>query len=241
MSGDLTELRLRVATACRILARQGLIDGILGHVSVRVGDDRLLVRCRGPEERGLLFTTQEDIHLLDFDGNGDLGDYSPPNELPLHAETLRARPEVVSVVHAHPPAVVTSELAGVPLRPIVGSFNMPAARMAATGIPVYPRSVLIRRRDLAEEMLAAMGSHPVCLLRGHGLTAVGDTVEQAVVRALAVDELARVSLDVARCGGTPPEVPAEDFAELPDLGSHFNDVFVWQYHEARLEHEGLGV
>jgi ribulose-5-phosphate 4-epimerase/fuculose-1-phosphate aldolase len=78
--------------ACRILARQGLIDGILGHVSVRVGDDRLLVRCRGPRERGLLFTTVEEIRLLHFDGSGDLGEYSAPNELPLHVETLRPRP-----------------------------------------------------------------------------------------------------------------------------------------------------
>jgi ribulose-5-phosphate 4-epimerase/fuculose-1-phosphate aldolase len=241
MVEELTALRLKVATACRILARHGLIGDILGHVSVRVGADRLLVRCRGPEERGLLFSTPEDIRLLDFDGGGDLGEYSPPNELPLHVETLRARQDVASVVHAHPPAVVATDLAGVPLRPIVGSFNMPAARMAADGIPVYPRSVLIRRRELAEEMVSAMGTHPVCVLRGHGLTAVGASVEQAVVRALKVDELARLTLDVARCGGEPPQVPEEDFAELPDLGSAFNDGFVWRFHEHRLRHEGLGL
>ncbi|MEU3618013.1 class II aldolase/adducin family protein [Streptomyces sp. NPDC006872] len=241
MADDLAEMRVKVATACRILARQGLIDGILGHVSVRVGRDRLLVRCRGSDERGLLFTTPDEIRLLDFDGEGDLGEYTAPNELPLHVETLRARPEVMAVVHAHPPAVVAAGLAGVELRPIVGAFNIPATRLAAEGLPMYPRSVLIRRRDLAEEMVAVMGGHAVCLLRGHGLTAVGQTVEQAVLRAINVDELARLSLETVRCGGTLQDIPPEDLAELPDLGPGFNDRFLWRFHEERLRHEGLGL
>jgi ribulose-5-phosphate 4-epimerase/fuculose-1-phosphate aldolase len=31
-----------VATACRVLAAEGLVEGILGHVSARTGDDELL-------------------------------------------------------------------------------------------------------------------------------------------------------------------------------------------------------
>lgn len=238
---DLVDARRTVATACRILARQGLIDGILGHVSVRVDADRLLVRCRGPRERGLLFTTTEEIRLVDFDGNGDLGEYSPPNELPLHVEALRARPDVSAVVHAHPAAVVTASQAGVGLRPIVGAFNIPAMRLALDGIPTFARSVLISRRELAEEMVAAMGDRAACILHGHGLTTVGRTVAEAVIRAINVDELARLSLDVARCGGNAQDIPPEDVAELPDLGSGFNDTFLWQFHEARLRHEGLGL
>ena len=241
---EIAEMRAQVATACRILARQGLVSGILGHVSVRVDAERFLVRCRGPQERGLLFTTPRDVRLLRFDGETEPGEgvpdkYAPPNELPLHAETLRALPGAGAVVHAHPPAVVTADLAGVGLRPVVGAFNIPAARLAADGVPVYPRSVLIRRRDLAAEMLEAMGSRPVCVLRGHGLTAIGENVPQAVARALNVDELARLSLEVARSGGRPDTIPPEDLAELPDLGSAFNDALLWEHHVALLRHEGL--
>ncbi|MGH3326402.1 MAG: class II aldolase/adducin family protein [Streptomycetales bacterium] len=241
-NSDLPELRVQAARACRILAHQGLATGILGHVSVRVGEDQLLVRCRGPRERGLLFTAPEDIRLLDLDGTRDPGDgYAAPKELPLHAEVLRRRPEVASVVHAHPWAVVAADLAGAALRPIVGSFNIPALRLARDGIPVYPRGVLIRRRDLAQEMVAAMGDSPVCLLRAHGLTTVGESVPQAVVRALNVDELARMCLDVARAGGSPADLPEEDVAELPDLGSAFNDTLLWAHHVALLRHARLDV
>ena len=55
------ELRRRVAVACRILAHAGLAEDILGHVSVRLDDDTILVRARGPAEAGLLFSTADDV------------------------------------------------------------------------------------------------------------------------------------------------------------------------------------
>jgi 3,4-dihydroxyphthalate decarboxylase len=162
-----------------------------------------------------------------------------PNELPIHGELLRARPEVNAVVHAHPPAVLLCGVAGLDLRPLFGSYNIPAMRMALEGIPVYPRSVLIRRPDLAHEMIAAMGDRPVCVLKGHGITVTGASVEEAVVRALNLNALATVTLELARLGAKPEPVPAEDVAELPDLGSAFNDLAVWRYLLAKARSQGM--
>jgi len=239
---ELDQLRLEAARACRVMALTGLVDDVLGHVSIRVDDGHLLVRCRSPAERGLLFTEPRDIRLLDLDGRGDPGDgYAPPNELPIHTELLRRLPQVGAVVHAHPPAVVAAGLAGIALRPIVGAFDIPAARLAAVGIPTYPRSVLIRRTELAVEMAEAMGSSPVCLLRGHGIVSVAATAPDAVLQAVSVERLARISLDVVAAGGTLQDVPAADMAELPDLGPDFNRVMLWRHHLERLRATGLDV
>jgi ribulose-5-phosphate 4-epimerase/fuculose-1-phosphate aldolase len=226
------QLREKVAIACRILAREGLVDGILGHVSVRTTDNRMLVRCRGPRERGLAFTTSADVRLVDFDGEGEgeelVDGYSPPNELPIHAETYRARPEVGAVVHAHPRSALIWGLAGLEARPVFGAYNIPALRMALDGVPVFPRSILITRRELAAEMLASMSGRPICVLRGHGITVTGDSVEQATVRAVDLHTLLDVTVQLARLGAEPGLVPAEDLAELPDLGSAFNDMVTWR-------------
>jgi ribulose-5-phosphate 4-epimerase/fuculose-1-phosphate aldolase len=236
------QARRRVALACRVLAFAGLAQDVLGHVSVRVGPDELLVRCRGPQESGLLYTTPDDVHLVKFDGRHDRpAGYDVPSELPIHVETMRSRPEVTAVVHAHPTAVVTADLAGLSLRPVVGAYNIPAMRLAYDGIPVYPRSVLIRRADLAVEMLAAMGSAPVCVLRGHGVTTTGVSIAQAVIRALNLESLARVILGAAQAGGVPAELPEADIAELPDLGGTLNEEYVWRYHVTRLTRAGLGL
>jgi 3,4-dihydroxyphthalate decarboxylase len=237
---NIEELRATVAQACRVLAMEGLVESTLGHVSVRIGDDRMLIRCRGAGERGLLFTEDADVRLTDFDGaliDADDG-YKVPNELPIHGELLRTRPGVNAVVHAHPPAVLVCGLAGLELRPIFGSYNIPAMRMALDGVPIYPRSVLIRRPELAHEMIAAMGERPVCVLKGHGISVTGDSVEQAVVRALNLNALATVTLAVAQAGGRAEEIPADDVAELPDLGSAFNDLAVWRYHVAKAQRHG---
>ena len=201
----------------------------------------MLIRCRGPEDRGLLFTTKDDVRLVDFDAQGEVGDgFRVPNELPIHAELLRARPEVAAVVHAHPPSVLVAGLADIALRPGLGAYNIPAARMALEGVPVYPRAALIRRPELGP-LVAAMDDATVCVLRGHGVATTGDSVEQAVVRALNLKVLARVCVQLAGLGVEVDNLSDEDRAELPDLGSAFNDLSAWGHHVGRLELAGLGL
>jgi len=146
---------------------------------------------------------------------------------------------VTAVVHAHPPAVVAASVADLPWLPIVGSYDIPAARMAADGIPVWSRSALVRRTELASDLLDVMGERPVCVLRGHGLLSVAEgepatAIAAAVVRAVAVDSLARMMLSVASTGATLRAIPDEDLAELPDLGGGFNVATMWRHLLTRL-------
>jgi ribulose-5-phosphate 4-epimerase/fuculose-1-phosphate aldolase len=147
---------------------------------------------------------------------------------------LRTRPDVHAVVHAHPPAVVAADLAGVAIRPILGAFDIPGAKLAAGGVPVYPSSVLIRDPVRAAEMTAALGDRPVVLLRAHGLTSAGPSVPTAVLQAVSVDTIARMSLSVLGAGGRLVDIPPQDLAELPDLGPGFNEGVAWRHELARL-------
>ena len=238
----MSDLHTTVATACRILAKQGLAADVLGHVSVRLDADRILLRCRGPEDRGLLFTVSDDIHVVDLDGRGDLdGGYTIPNEFHIHTELFRARPDVQAVVHAHPRDVVTADLAGVALRQVFGAYNIPASRLANEGVPVYPRSVLVRTPELGRAVAAAIGKSGACILRGHGIVTTGESVEQATLRALDLAELSRVSTEVALLGARPQALPDDDRQELPDLGPSFNDLSRWRHYVGRLEVSGLSL
>ena len=240
MTATLAELRSTVATACRILAHQGLAADVLGHVSLRLDADRMLLRCRGPEDRGLLFTVPDDIRIVDLDGRGELdGGYVVPNEFHIHSEVLRARPDVDAVVHAHPRDVVIAELAGVEMRQVFGAYNIPASHLAHRGVPVYPRSVLVRTPELGHAVASAMGDSAACVLRGHGIVTAGESVEQATMRALDVAELFRFAAELAFLGSAPDPVPDADHAELPDLGSSFNDASRWRHYTGRLEISGL--
>jgi ribulose-5-phosphate 4-epimerase/fuculose-1-phosphate aldolase len=237
---ELGEMRAQVAVGCRVLARPRLAPGILGHISVRVDDAHLLVRCRGPHERGLAYTTPDDVRLVDLDGkpgaDGELdGDYAVPFELPLHAQILRRRLDVTCVVHAHPRDVVAADLAGLPILPIVGAYDIPGAVLVRGGVPVYPRAALVHTTRLADDVADALGDRPVVVMRGHGLTSTGSSVAEAVLRAASVDAIASLSLSVVAAGGTLRPIGEEDLAELPDLGAGLNLDVAWRHEVARLD------
>lgn len=225
-----TALKETVATACRVLANEGLVKGILGHVSARTGDDRLLIRCRGPQERGLRHSTAHDVWTITTDGEAvDVPTgYRPPNEAPIHTELMRRRPEVGAVVHAHPPAALLFGLAGLELRPIIGAYNIPALRLALDGVPVFRRPILISRQDLAEQLLDCMGVSDTCLMVGHGIAVAGATVEEAVVRSVDLTVLMGITVQMAQLGVTPDVLSPTDLDELPDLGTRFNAELVWR-------------
>lgn len=233
----LEKQRSLVAEACRVAASRQLVDGILGHISLRIDDERLLIRCRSDDDNGVAFTRPTDIRLVRFDGTagavGELDDYRVPNEFPIHAETLLAAQGHRAVAHLHPPTVVAADLAGVTIEPIYGAFDIPGAWLARGGVPVYQRSVLIRTAELAQEMVAAMAGRPVVICRGHGIVSAAGTVQQAVLQAIGVDELARMSLRVLGAGGTLRPIDDQDWDDLPDLGPNFTTDAAWRHEVAR--------
>jgi ribulose-5-phosphate 4-epimerase/fuculose-1-phosphate aldolase len=241
---DRAELRDTIAMACRIMAECGLVEHVLGHISARLSADELLVRCRGRDEAGLGYTSVDDVRPVSMTGPYELGGWTAPNELPIHTEVLRRRPAVTAVVHAHPPAVVALSLLGVPLLPIYGAYDIPGARLAADGIPTWENSSLISTRSLAGQMADALGERPVVVLRGHGLVSVaegpaGTAVARALLQAVAVDTLARTTLEILRAGGTPTPISESELAGLPDLGGGFNVETMWRHLRRRMADSGL--
>lgn len=198
-----------------------MLEGALGHISVRSGEG-LWVRCRGPQERGLRDSRPEDVHHLVAGSDAPLpAGYRAPNELPIHTSILERRPDVGAVVHAHPPNALVAGLAALPLVPLVGAYAIPVMELAETGIPLYPRAVLINDDSLGMQLADTLGDAGVCLLRGHGIVSVGADLAEATVRALHLELLCRITVEVARVGGVPTPITSEDRAQLPDLGRAF--------------------
>jgi ribulose-5-phosphate 4-epimerase/fuculose-1-phosphate aldolase len=244
-TAELAGLYESVATACQIMAEQGLVENILGHISVRTSPEHLLVRCRGPLESGLAFTTADDIREVSLAGTGELDGWTVPAELPIHTTILKRRADVTAVVHAHPPSLVALSLLDVPLVPIYGAYDIPGAHLAADGIPVWERSALINNDGLAAEMADALGPKPVVILRGHGLVSVAGgspatAVATAVLQAIAVETLARTTLTVLQAGGRPRPISSADLAALPDLGRGLNVETLWRYLQRRAAQAMIG-
>lgn len=202
--GDMGRLRQEIADACRVLAARGLAEGYLGHISLRVDENRLLVRCRGPQGRGLAWTTAEDVRLVTVDGMpgapGELAAWSADRAAAAHGGA--SPPDGRGRRRARPSAGGRGRRPG-------GCGHPPAHRgvrhagdeAGCRRRPGVPEGVLVRDERLAGEMVAAVGERPVVVLRGHGLTSTGAGVAEA---------------------------------ELPDLGGGFTVDTAWRHELARL-------
>lgn len=212
-SSDQSEREL-VAKSCRILGNLELTKAATGHVSCRIGD-RILIRARGGDEVGVRYTSANEVIAVDLDGKKVEGPdgLAAPNEVFIHTWIYRTRPEVKSVIHIHPPTVVLFTIVDKPLMPIYGAYDPSSLDLLLEGIPTYGRAITIRNDELGREFSAAMGQKRVCLMRGHGITTAGASVEEATVTAIKMNEIAEMHYR-AYLLGEPRPISDEDIAEF---------------------------
>ena len=215
----LQDSRELVAKSCRILGNLGLTKGSQGHVSMRLPDpDLLLIKARGPDESGVRYTEARDIITVDLSGKKIAGPegLEPPQEVFIHTWIYKSHPEMKSVIHIHPLTVVLFTICNKPLLPLIGAYDPGALRLAVEGIPTYRRSILISNDERGKEFAEAMGKKKVCLMRGHGLTTAGRSVEEATVTAITLNDLAEVNYRASLLGDPKPISPEdmETFAHM---------------------------
>lgn len=185
----------------RILAIHGVLDAY-GHISARC-DKRpehfIMSRSRAPA-----LVTAADLMELDPDSEALPGDKRKGFiERYIHGEIYRKRPEVMAVVHSHSPSVIPFGVTRTKLRPIyhMGSFLW-------SGVPVWDirnvrrgNDVLVRDRPLGKALAGTLRSCNCVLMRGHGMTVVGDGVPEAVFRAIYTEMNARLQLQATLLEG----------------------------------------
>ena len=190
----------KLAVANRILYRQGVVDSF-GHVSVRhdkSADHFLLARNMAPA-----LVTREDI--LTFDLNGAALDAESRRvylERFIHGEIYRARPDVQAVVHSHSPSVIPFGATRQPLRPI---FHMCGFLGEGTSLfeirdVAGDTDLLVSNNPLGVALAAALGSRSAVLMRGHGSTVVGASLEQVVYRAVYTEINAKLQMQAMTLG-----------------------------------------
>ncbi|WP_429810479.1 class II aldolase/adducin family protein [Ensifer sp. B1-9] len=190
------DLKRRMIEAGRILEQAGQGDWTRGHLSVRVpgAADRFYMKA---SKIGLEEMTLDNIITVGLDGEKIEGEHGRHNEVFIHSELLRARPDVNAVVHTHAPHAVSFSALGKPLQAI----GHPGA-IFAEGLPVFSETTeLITTSERGRAVAAALGAHGAMLLQNHGLVTAAPTIEQAVYLALSLENACMMQLWVEAAGG----------------------------------------
>jgi len=198
-----------LVAASRILAQHGVLDAY-GHVSARC--DRRPERFIMSRAVAPALVKAADLMELDADSEALPGDKRKGFiERYIHGEIYRSRPEVKAIVHSHSASIIPFGATRTKLRPIyhMGSFLW-------SGAPVFDirkvraeNDLLIRDRSLGEALAGSLGRCSCVLMRGHGMTVVGDGVPEAVFRSIYTEMNARLQLQARALEG-PIEFLSEE-------------------------------
>ena len=209
-SDSLATVIADLVTANRILANEGILDG-LGHVSVRKPGDPsrfLLARSIAPE-----LVAADDILEYGLDAEPiDAKGRDSYRERFIHSEIYRVRPDVQAIVHCHTPSLIPFAASDVPMRAM---YHM--AAFVAEGVPVFDirkaggvTDLLVKDAPLGRALAKTLGSKSALLMRGHGAVVVANSIPTVVGRSVYLDLNARVQLQAIQLGGKLTYVEADE-------------------------------
>lgn len=201
------ETRRRIAELGRRLEREGLLNHTAGNLSARVAPDRVAITPTGTPYPDI---TDEDIVIVDLDGQTIEGRRPPSSELAMHLIMYRIRPDVGGVVHTHASFATTLAV----LRTPIPAVHYEIAALAVDEVPVVPY-VTYGTVDLAEQIRAAIGDANAALLANHGTIALGPTLEAAATHTQILEFLAMLYYR-SRQLGEPVILPRDEILRVKE-------------------------
>lgn len=205
------EQRLREAlcAAGRLLYDRGYVVGHDGNLSVRTAPDRVLITPSGVGKGRM---TPDMMVLCDLRGQVLQGDLLPSSESRMHLMIYRERPDVQSVVHAHPPFSTARAICRRPLRE-----RYLAELVAGLGEVPVTEFAMLSTEEVPDSIRPFVHTHSAVLLANHGSLAWGPSLQAAFDLLETVEQAARIYDLVERMGGGT-EIPP-DKAELLRSGT----------------------
>jgi len=228
-------IKFDLCCAARILFRAGLSVANAGHLSISVGEYRMLVNRFGPS-----FATLCPKDVLTVDLQGNVLEYDPSIEpyvnetIQLHGVIHHHNPKIIAVAHTHPPAVVTWST----FRRVPEIYDQESCMLAGevtivdddyTGLAANEDRVLPVAKSLANSATA--------ILPNHGAITTGPNIQTAVLRMLLLEGMCQRNIAVGvaakATGFTPIPIRPEhamtaksEIARIPLLAPLWKDLMI---------------
>jgi HCOMODA/2-hydroxy-3-carboxy-muconic semialdehyde decarboxylase len=231
----LAEARELIARANRMIANEGVLDAF-GHVTMRHPTDPtryLMSRSRGPE-----LVQADDILEFTLDSQP----VKPPTarlygERVIHGEIYKARPEVNAVCHHHAPSILPFCISGVELKPV---YHLGATLGAK--VPFWDSrddfgdtTLIVAKPEEGASLARALADNWIVLMRRHGATVAGKTLEELVFRTIYTARNAALQIQAHALGNVSPLTATET-----ELAGEYNlrvspITRAWEYWSVRLD------
>jgi len=212
MSKTERELRQDIVDIGRFVWQKEWVASNDGNITIRLDSERVMCTPTGVC-KGLMHP--DDLIVVDMQGKKLEGRNEGTTEIAMHLAIYNLRPDVMSVLHAHPPVATGFAAAGralnLALLPevIIGLGCVPLVDYGLPGTPA-----------LIEPMLPLIPKYDALMMGNHGVVCYGEDVHKAFFRMETVEHFARITL-VAELVGGPRVLPKAEVQKLVDARTRY--------------------
>lgn len=208
------EVREQICDICYKMWQLGWVAANDGNVSVKLDDDLFLATPTGISKS---FITPEKLILINQ--NGEIQEASnglrPSSEIKMHMRCYTERPDITSVIHAHPPGATGFAVAHKPM----DMYNMIEDVSVIGSVPLTPYGTP-STYEVPEAIAPYLQEHDVMLLENHGALAVGADLITAFYRMESLELWAKITINAVILGGSH-DISRENIQKLIDLRSYY--------------------
>lgn len=208
------EIKNEICEIGKRIYNKGMVASNDGNISVKISENEFLCTPTGVSKG---FMTPEYICKVDKEGRvieANPG-YKPSSEIKMHMRVYKERPDVVSVVHAHPMYATGFAIAGIPLtQPI-----MPEAVITLGSVPIAEYGTP-STEEIPDAVSKYLPYYDAVLLENHGALTYGDSLLNAYHKMESVEFYAQL-LYIARQLGGPKELSEEQVQKLYGIRRQF--------------------
>lgn len=208
------EIKKEICEIGRRIYNKGMVAANDGNISVKISDNEFLCTPTGVSKG---FMTPEYICKVDAQGNvlQANGKFKPSSEIKMHMRVYAERPDVKSVVHAHPMYATSFAIAGIPLtQPI-----MPEAVIALGSVPIAEYGTP-STNEIPDAVSKYLQSYDAVLLENHGALTYSDSLLAAYLKMESVEFYAQL-LFLSRQLGGPKELSEDKVQRLYEIRRQF--------------------
>lgn len=207
-------LRQAIIECGRIAYDRHLVTANDGNISVRYGDDKVIITpsglCKGRMQADDLLLVNLDGSLLEAKPGR-----KPSSETPMHLEVYRQRPDVRAVLHAHPVFATVLSVSDTPFPVDV----LPEVLLTIGQVPTT-RYATPSSHDDADAIRELIKNHDALLLRQHGSLTLGKDLDAALTSLERIEHVAQVYWR-AHLLGKVNRIPEDDVEKLLEVRKSF--------------------
>ena len=207
------EIKKEICEVGLKLWQKGFVAANDGNISVKISENEYYCTPTGVSKASL---TPDMIIKVDRDGKKLEGKLNPSSEIKMHMRVYRERPDVMAVVHAHPPVATAFTVADIDL----DQYILPEAVLTIGDVPTCDYGTP-STMEIPDSLDPYLQDHDAFLLRNHGALTVGCNLTKAFFVMEEV-EFNAVICKHAMDLGAVHEISRDQLAKLMDLRKKMN-------------------